>query len=65
MRKRLEARGDSELEITKRIKDCEKWDAEALASDLPYIFIRNDDRVENAVEDIVAIITSRTKEQLF
>ncbi len=65
LRKRLEVRGDSELEITKRIKDCEKWDAEALASDLSYIFIRNDDRVEIAVEDIVDVITSGMKDQLF
>lgn len=65
LRKRLEARGDSELEITERIKDCEKWNEEALASDLLYIFIRNDDRVENAVEDIVDMITSGKKDQLF
>src|SRR3989344_6825726 len=39
LKKRLQDRGDSEFEIAKRIKDCEKWDAEALASDLPYIFV--------------------------
>ena len=65
LKKRLQDRGDSEFEIAKRIKDCEKWDAEALASDSPYIYIRNDDKVENAVEDIVDIITSGIKDQLF
>ncbi|MDO8496317.1 MAG: AAA family ATPase [bacterium] len=65
LRKRLQSRGDSVFEIVTRIKDCEKWDAEALASDLPYIFIRNDDRVENTVENIISYINEGIEDQLF
>ena len=65
LKKRLQDRGDSEFEIAKRIKDCEKWDAEALASDLPYIFVRNDDEVENTVENIISYINEGIEDQLF
>ncbi len=65
LRERLEKRGDSEFEIAKRIKDCEKWDAEALASDLPYIFIRNDDEIENTVENIISYLNEAIEDQLF
>jgi len=65
LKKRLQDRGDSEFEIAKRIKDCEKWDAEALASDLPYIFVRNDDEVENTVENIISYINEWIEDQLF
>lgn len=65
LRKRLVDRGDNEFEIAKRIMDCEKWDAEALASDIPYIFVRNDDRLEIAVDDIVSHIDRKLEDQLF
>ena len=65
LRKRLQNRGDSEFEIAKRIKDCEKWDSEALASDLPYIFVKNDSRVEDTIEDITSYIEEGTQDQLF
>lgn len=65
LKKRLQGRGDSELEIVKRIKDCEKWDSEALASDSPYIFVRNDSSVEYTVEDIISYINRKIEEQMF
>ena len=65
LRTRLGIRGDNEPEIEKRIKDCEKWDSEALASDLPYIFVKNDSRVEDTIEDIISYIEEGTQDQLF
>jgi guanylate kinase len=39
LRRRLVVRGEDKVSIRKRIKDCRKWDDEALASGLPYIFL--------------------------
>jgi guanylate kinase len=39
LKRRLVARGEDKVSIRKRIKDCRKWDDEALASGLPYIFL--------------------------
>ncbi len=40
---RLYNRGDSQIEIQKRIDDCEEWDNEAIKSGTPYIFIGNNE----------------------
>lgn len=66
LKKRLQDRGDSEFEIAKRIKDCEKWDTEAWKRDIPYIFIQNSsDDVEDAVDDIIFDINNKMSESLF
>lgn len=67
LRERLIARGDSKSEIEKRIQECKKWDLEALSSrsDSSYIFIRNDDKIENAVEDMIYHINEEVNGQLF
>lgn len=52
LRKRLSLRGDSVIEIQKRISDCKKWDEEELASDIPYIFLQNDGSIEEVVDQI-------------
>lgn len=41
LRRRLTVRGDDKISIRKRIKDCRKWDEDALSSNLPYIFLPN------------------------
>jgi len=55
LRRRLVARGDDEAIIERRIDDCKKWDAEALQSDIPYVFLSNGESevgVERAVEQM-------------
>ncbi len=39
--RRLRARGDDESSIKMRIEECKQWDARALQSDIPYIFLSN------------------------
>lgn len=53
IRRRLVGRG--EAEIQKRINDCKKWDEEALSSDIPYVFLKNDEPgtgIEKAMQQI-------------
>lgn len=46
---RLTARGDEESAIARRLKDCERWDADAAASGIPYIVIENNGSLDDAV----------------
>jgi len=59
IRRRLVGRGEAlgrsamgEAEIQKRIDDCKKWDEEALTSDTPYIFLKNEE-VEKGIDKAV------------
>lgn len=45
--------------VKKRISDCQKWDREALASDVPYFFLSNDEigsGVEKAVQQMLLFV---------
>ena len=53
LRERLELRGDYEEDIEKRIKDCIKWDSEALSTREFYFgFVENEKSVEVAADMI-------------
>lgn len=56
LRRRFAKRGDSSEQIERRTADCKKWEEEAMSSDIPYEFVRNDGTVEEAVEQVEAII---------
>ncbi len=68
LRKRLEGRGESELQIAKRIRECEKWDNEAhrssMNNEIPYIFINNEGDVEDSVEQVLAEINNKYDHEL-
>lgn len=56
LRKRLSARGDDEGTVQKRINDCKKWDRDAIQSDIPYIFLTNNEPttgVEKAIRQML------------
>lgn len=53
LRARLQRRGDSLQDIEQRMKECRRWDEEAKASGLPYIFISNEGSVEDTVSQIL------------
>lgn len=53
LRARLQKRGDSLQNIEQRLNDCKQWDAQAKASDLPYVFITNEGFVEDTVSQII------------
>lgn len=55
LERRLYARGETTLFAEKRISDCKKWDKEALASDIPYLFLSNnepDTGIQNAIQQM-------------
>ncbi len=57
IRRRLAGRG--EIEIQKRIDDCQKWDEEALTSNIPYIFLKNDEQgigIDKAVKQMMIFL---------
>lgn len=56
LRKRLSVRGDDKATIQRRIKDCKKWDEDAMRSDIPYIFLRRDGPIENVDETVDQMI---------
>lgn len=62
---RLEDEGYNEFRIAKCLKDCKRWDSDASASGLPYIFIRNDLDVSIAVGSISEIVNEKIGEELF
>jgi len=53
LRARLEARGESEEDIDRRLEDCDKWTQEARESALPYIFVDNKGTIEETVEQVL------------
>lgn len=59
LRRRLNTRGDDEATIRRRIDDCKRWDAEALQSDIPYVFLSNNESdvgIEKAVEQMCVFV---------
>ena len=53
LQRRLAGRGQEEIQ--KRIDDCAKWDEIALSSDIPYIFLKNNEPeigIEKAVKQM-------------
>ncbi len=51
LRARLQKRGDSQVDITKRLADVGNWETES--SNIPYLFVSNEGRIETAVRDIL------------
>lgn len=51
---RLRSRGDKEDDIERRLADCVRWDSEAMASDIPYEFVKNDSTVESVTKEVIA-----------
>jgi len=59
LERRLYARGETTVLVQKRVSDCKKWNEEALASDIPYIFISNDKPgvgIDNAIEQMLVFV---------
>ena len=56
LRDRLQKRGDKPEQIEKRITESAKWDENALKSNIPYIFVKNEGPVEEAVGEILRTI---------
>lgn len=65
LKERLKKRGDNDIEISKRLKDCEKWDSDAAVSGIPFIFVRNDLEPRDTVEKIKAHINGEVEEEWF
>lgn len=56
LKKRLSARGDDESAVQKRVDDCKEWNRAALQSDIPYIFLSNNEPtvgIEEAVSQML------------
>lgn len=56
LRRRMEARGENAEFVAKRIADCKKWDGEAKRSNIPYIFLSNEEPevgIEKAAREIL------------
>lgn len=56
LRERLVERGDDPETITRRLADCARWDEQARASDIRYIFIENDGSLSATVAKILSLI---------
>lgn len=54
LRKRLKLRGDKEDEIEKRLVNCVEWDSNAMASGIPYEFVKNNDTIEAVTQEVIA-----------
>lgn len=52
LRSRLEARGEQEDSIERRLKGSRDWDLQAEESGIPYIFITNNGTIEEAAEQV-------------
>lgn len=53
LRKRLEARGDSEVTIAKRLKECQSWDEQAKNSGTPFKFVANERKPKSVVDEVI------------
>ncbi|MDO8408128.1 MAG: AAA family ATPase [bacterium] len=51
--RRLARRGDARKEVEKRLSEARSWKEAAVASDIPYAFVRNDGPVEAAYEQVL------------
>ena len=54
LRERLLRRGEDPADIERRINDCRTWTEQAERSSIPYVFIRNDGSIEDAVRQLLA-----------
>ncbi len=57
--RRLYARGETTSAVEKRVNDCTRWDKKALASDVPYLFLCNDEfgtGIGNAVQQMLVFV---------
>ena len=57
LQKRLRDRGETEETIARRLIDCKRWDVDARASSIPYIFIRNERTVGEIVDHVLEYLT--------
>lgn len=56
LRARLAKRGDDETAVVRRLDDCIRWEAEARASGIPYIFIENSGPLDDAVRRVKSLL---------
>src|SRR3989344_2533403 len=59
LKQRLYVRGETAHFVEQRINDCKKWDKEALATDIPYLFLSNnepDTGIQNAVQQMLLFL---------
>ncbi len=54
--RRLALRGDARKEVEQRLQEARLWKEVALASGIPYHFIRNNGYIENAFNDIEVLL---------
>ncbi|MEK7648730.1 MAG: hypothetical protein AAB400_02295 [Patescibacteria group bacterium] len=59
LRQRLSDRGESEETVQRRLHDCERWDADARQSKIPYVFIQNEKTIEDVIEHIIDFLSGR------
>jgi len=52
LKQRMEVRGDSAENIARRLAKDDEWEKVARSSDIPYVYIRNDGKLEETVEQV-------------
>lgn len=52
LRQRMEQRGDSEANIAQRLSKDDVWESVARSSGIPYIYVRNDGKLEETVKSV-------------
>jgi len=53
LRERLIGRGENPESVERRLSDCQRQDEEAIKSDIPYIFVRNDEEIDLVVAHVM------------
>ncbi|MBD3251877.1 hypothetical protein GF380_05520 [Candidatus Uhrbacteria bacterium] len=56
LRQRMKERGDSPLEIQERMQACHRFELDAAASEIPYIYIDNTGALEASVDDVMEVL---------
>ncbi len=56
LRERLEKRGDDKETVERRLVDCVEWDSSARKSNIPYVFVKNDGKIETVVNEIISLL---------
>ena len=56
LRHRLEQRGERPEAIERRVSDCKEWINEALLSNIPFEFVRNDGTIVDFTDEIERVI---------
>ncbi len=56
LRERLKKRGDEPKKIEQRLAESLGWDSSAKSSKIPYVFVVNDGKIEDAVNEIIIFL---------